>query len=524
MKRMRTVVTGRLAAGARIALALWLPVVAGLGLTAAPAHADEAMLGKHCGACHVAGEGGLSRIAGQRKSPEGWMMTIVRMQNVHGVQLGAQDRRALVQWLSDTQGLAPSETKGWRYAFEKDPNVVESVEAPLGEMCARCHTGARVALQRRTAEEWLLHMDFHVGQFPTVEYQALGRDRQWYRIAREEIAPMLAERYPFETDAWKVWSSAEHASPAGEWVVMADMPGGGQAYGRLKVAGEASPYRVTGRMTLPDGRDVPAAGSMNLYTGYEWRANVSIGGVVYRQVLAISEDGEQLSGRQFERRRDSLGGALRGVRADAGPTLLGLAPSAVPAGAVTVQAVGVGLDDLAFSANSGTVTRNPAGATLSLSHEGNGIVSVTLGEQERALAVYSSLDRIAVEPAFTIARVGGGSPQGPRTVPSHFRAIGYWNGPDNAPGTDDDVRVGEVTADWSVAPNGEAAEAMQDARFAGVMGDGGLFMPAVAGPNPNRPFSTNNAGDLKVTAKVGELTAEAHLIVTVQRFIDPPLR
>ena len=56
------------------------------------------------------------------------------------------------------------------------------------------------------------------------------------------------------------------------------------------------------------------------------------------------------------------------------------------------------------------------------------------------------------------------------------------------------------------------------------MGENGLVTPAVAGPNPNRPFSTNNAGDLQVTATVGALSANARLIVTVQRFVDPPLR
>ena len=65
---------------------------------------------------------------------------------------------------------------------------------------------------------------------------------------------------------------------------------------------------------------------------------------------------------------------------------------------------------------------------------------------------------------------------------------------------------------------------MEDAKFAGGIDDSGLFMPAVAGPNPERPFTTNNAGDLKITAEAMGMTGEAQLIVTVQRFIDPPIR
>ena len=45
-------------------------------------------------------------------------------------------------------------------------------------LCARCHSYARVALQRRDAAEWLKLVHFHLGQYPTTEYQAGGRDRE----------------------------------------------------------------------------------------------------------------------------------------------------------------------------------------------------------------------------------------------------------------------------------------------------------------------------------------------------------
>ena len=96
------------------------------------------------------------------------------------------------------------------------------------------------------------------------------------------------------------------------------------------------------------------------------------------------------------------------------------------------------------------------------------------------------------------------------------------------PGTEDDLRIGVVPAAWSVDNFGEIAKEMQDAEFAGVIGAAGLFMPAAAGPNPERPFSTNNAGDLSVKATVqdGDRSVEGsgHLVVTVQRWNDPPIR
>ena len=69
---------------------------------------------------------------------------------------------------------------------------------------------------------------------------------------------------------------------------------------------------------------------------------------------------------------------------------------------------------------------------------------------------------------------------------------------------------------------------MQDAEFAGKITGTGLFDPAGAGPNPARPMSTNNAGNLVVIGAVDDagnkVEGRAQLLVTVQRFVDPPIR
>ena len=75
-------------------------------------------------------------------------------------------------------------------ALERAPNVVEPpADEELVTMCARCHTYARTALQRRDTDEWLKHSHFHLGQYPTAEYQAHGRDRNWWEIASEQLPP-----------------------------------------------------------------------------------------------------------------------------------------------------------------------------------------------------------------------------------------------------------------------------------------------------------------------------------------------
>ena len=157
---------------------------------------------------------------------------------------------------------------------------------------------------------------------------------------------------------------------------------------------------------------------MNLYTGFEWRANLEIGGEPYRQVLAISQDGARLDGRQFRRDADSLGGRLTGVRGDGPATILGAVPENAEPGMAVVQLVGTGLETLsAEGAELGAVSHNDSGATVELSADEDAPVTLTSGHAQGRFAFYTDVDRIAVEPAFTIARVGGGSEVGPDPGP-----------------------------------------------------------------------------------------------------------
>ena len=74
--------------------------------------------------------------------------------------------------------------------------VDEGPNTQMTQTCGRCHSYARVALQRRTPEDWAHLVNFHLGQFPTLEYQALARDRDWWSIAQAEVIPFLAKTYP----------------------------------------------------------------------------------------------------------------------------------------------------------------------------------------------------------------------------------------------------------------------------------------------------------------------------------------
>lgn len=493
------------------------------------AQADAKLLENNCAACHKQPDGTYSRISGQRKTPEGWQMTIQRMRSQHGLQIDADTQRLLVQYLADTQGLAPSETTGLRYAFDRNPAAQETgFDSQVTEMCGRCHTAARVALQRRTKDEWRTHIDFHVGQFPTIEYQSLGRDRDWYKIAVEAMVPLLSEKYPLETEAWTKWKAATKPDPVGTWVVSSSIAGMGPVFGTMTTTSKDGALQLEGSLQSLDGKTLPVKGKVNIYTGYEWRGTVTVGEQTYRQILALSDDGKSLEGRHFAKGQDSLSTVFKALKQGSGTKILATYPENLKAGQEQeVVVVGTGIDQLNVADTKivGTPAKTDFGAKVKLAGAAkDSTVALKAGDAEAKLPVYEKLDRLTLDPPYAVARVGGNGGSAP---PSNvwFQAVGWLNGADGKPSTDDDIRVGSVNATWKLEPFNEEAEKLKDSEFVGKLDEKlGLFNVAEAGPNPARVYSTNNAGNMKVLADFEGVKGEGQMIVTVQRWIDPPLR
>lgn len=500
----------------------------------------EALLEAKCAACHQAtAEGGLTRIEEQRKTPEGWDMTLVRMMQLHGVEMTGEERSALVKHLADTRGLAPGETEGWRYILEREPAVFEELPSEdLGEMCARCHSYARVALQRRTEEEWRKLAHFHLGQYPTTEYQALGRDRKWWEIASEEQPAELAELYPLETSEWSAWQDRAAPDLAGEWRFVGRDPGVGAYEGIATIEGRGDDtYDVAVEYTYEDGREISGSGAGILYSGFEWRSRITLGDDATLQVFAVSEDGDTMTGRSFLEDADSIGSRVTAVRMDGESRVLAVTPPHLRAGESAEIAIhgaaldgevslgdGVIVEEVVSGDDETVVVTATAEADAA---DGRRTVAVGGSDADDLFTVFRSIDHVTVEPAYNIARVGGGG--GPLArVPAQFEAIAWLAGPDGEAGTDDDVEIGPMEASWEVENFDEVAEQMQDTQFAGEFRQNGMFVPAEAGPNPERPFETNNAGNLRVVATVEDdgrsVTGEGQLLVTVQRWNDPPIR
>jgi quinohemoprotein amine dehydrogenase len=502
---------------------------------AAVATSDEAagpaLVRTYCAGCHrETSRGQFDRISSIRKSPEGWVMTVFRMHNVHGVALPERERDAIVRHLADTQGLAPSESAAGRFALERRPNVRDLVvDSELDRMCGRCHTNARVSLQRRDAAEWLKLAHTHVGQWPSLEYQASGRDRPWWHIATTRLPGALATLYPFASPAWSAWRSRPAHDLSGRWIIAGRVPGRGAYYGtaQIRSTGDGA-YAATYSLHTVDGRTIVGTSSALLYTGYEWRGRASFDGRDTREVFAASEDGTRIAGRWFDADHAEDGGDWLAVRADAAPQVVAVEPQAVRAGTTaTVVLVGPTLDDVSSvevgaGIAASIVERSPGALRVRLvipKDAAPGRHRVAVGAASGALAVYRQIDRIDVTPDFGIARLGGG-----RIAPvtAQFEARGFTRLADGS-----DLALGPLDAEWSAAPFDDEAARTRDALFAGRLEPDGRFVPAVGGPNPAREFSGNNVGNLAIEARVRDgdrvLAARAHLVVTVQRWNTPPI-
>lgn len=497
----------------------------------------------YCSGCHQERDGGFERISAIRKTPEGWEMTLFRMHQVHGLVLDDEVRASIVRYLADTQGLAPSESAAGRFALERRPNAQDiNLGAEIGVMCGRCHSLARVSLQRRDEDEWRKLSHTHVGQWPSIEYQQGGRDRPWWQIASGPLPAKLAVLYPFSSAAWSDWKARPARDLSGSWVVVGHVPGGNDFYGTARIERDAGDYRASYELTDVAGFKFGGASKAIVYTGYEWRGSAQVGDRSLREVYAVSEDGNRITGRWFDAEHAEDGGEWTAVRETGRPEVLAVFPQALRTGtstAVIIVGNGLGVSN-APGAAGGKGARSAdslslgAGVTVTeLRREPHviharvtvaadappGLRAVPAGDAMGKLAVYAQIDQVDVVPAFGIARLGGGRVP---PVTAQFEAIASTRLPGGQL-----LSLGPMTADWTSAPFDAEAKRTEDEKYAGHFDSRGCFSPSSAGPNPAREFSGDNVGNLKVLARVQDgnrsVEGHGHLIVTVQRWITPPI-
>ncbi len=504
----------------------------------------RAVLREKCAPCHRPDEAGrLSRIAFQRKTPEGWHMTITRMQRLHGVRLAPDEKRALIKYLSREQGLAPAEVKPFAYLVERRDWLTEAVPSEKRRMlCARCHSYARIALQRRTPAEWTRLIHFHLGQFPTIEYQAGGRNIAWFEEALKE-AQKLAREFPYESEVWARWKQRSHPPLGRTFGVIGYQPGRGMYRGEVTLTDLGDDeYEETLEWEFADGRRISGKGRVIVYAGYAWRSSVKLDdGTSIREVLHLFDDGRTLTGRWFLAQHEELGGDETLVRRGETPRILAVNPPAVRRGAppATIQiwgmnfpphirptdislGEGIAIREIVRSDERSVVVRIRVDERTAI---GPREVRVGAAEARAHLVVYDHIDYIKIRPERALARIGGTT--APKQL-QQFEAIAFSNGPDGQKETADDLRIGSVSVRWEMKefPTGLGD---RDVEFVGSIDQNGLFTPADEGPNPRRRYQTNNVGDVWIEASFRRsdgqvLKARAYLIVTVPRWVKPPLR
>ena len=496
----------------------------------------KTILDTKCTACHAgSATSGLSRVSEQRKTPEAWMMTLKRMKEDHGLKLTKSENEKVVKYLSDTQGLNYDETVDYRYILEKTPNYQESTNlaGQFTEVCARCHSAARGTLQRRSSEEWSKIVDLHLGKFPTTEYQSLARDRDWYGIAKNEIVPYLNKHFNNDKEF-----KLEKNDFEGSWSFYGHRLGEGDFSLTMKVAKESDDkYKISIDGSFVDGRKIQGEGYSDVYSGYEWRAILKINGIKYKQVFAFDSKTGKLYGSMFETLHPEEHSTLTGVKHGTNKAILGVYPKSIKAGSSEIITIaGANLTGNVKLSSGLTVnkvlektsSKIVLDVTASSKYDSK-LIDLMVGSTkfDEDLVVYKKIDTLKVYPTYAIARVGDGGGKMPKQH-AIFEAHGYLSGKDGKIGTSDDISLGKVDAKWNVLPFDERAKIDEDVKFTGDMDSySGRFTPSFAGPNPKRRFGTNNAGNLKIIATYKDgaktLEADSHLIVTVQKWVNPPI-
>lgn len=528
-----------------VGIALWM--AASLAAAQGGSVLDDgghALINGRCVGCHTrTGEDRISRISDQRKTPEGWYMTITRMQHNHGLVLSEREKDAIVKYLSDTQGLAPSEAAPYRYALEHRNNFIERYNAinrpdPQGiaARCTLCHSYARIALQRRTEEQWRLLLNFHLAQYPAIEFQAAALLVPWWQQVQSTLPAVLARQFPLATPQWTQWRDRPKANLSGPWEVIGSLPGVG-FYGGLRTITRVAPdsYATRDELRFADGEQDSAAGSAVVYTGYEWRGRTRIRREDVREIFAVSEDGDEIKGRWYVARHPELGAEFRAVRIIPGAArVLAVEPSSIRTDTrerVTLYGMNLlhGVPGFGPGIRAKVVARTGQEITVDIAAAADaplGPRSVTVGSAPSAatLAVYAKVDHIEVTPAYAFSRLGGGGGKVP-DVEAQFEAVAYAV----APGDGRKFSLGAVAAKWTLAPHTKLAKQWNDQLYAGRITGDGLFVPAESGINPLRTQGTvNSSGDLTVNATVVAdgrvLQGAAHLVVsTAPLYFNTPI-
>jgi quinohemoprotein amine dehydrogenase len=508
-----------------------------------------------CGECHLRDTAGvMQRLSFERKTPEGWEMSVRRMVSLNNVSVDPATARAVVRYLSDHHGLAPAELRPGRFEVERRSTEYRYMADTRTETtCRACHSMGRVITQRRTRGEWELLVATHRSLYPDADFQAFRRGGPAQNDSGPVQHPMdiainhLSRAFPLRTPEWTAWSATMRPPHLeGTWMLSGTEPGKGAFFGHMTVTRGASDgeFVTQANYRYADGGPaISRTGKSIVYTGYQWRgrstaptsAKDSSG---LREVMFVEPGWEEMSGRWFTGGYEEIGMDVSLKKLTTSTVIAGVAPRALKTG-TKGQDVTIFGANLPKTLDAKAVDFGPGVTVERIVHSTQDSVTVRVDVDERAsigkrdlyaggaplrdaAVVYDKIDRIKVIPNAGLARIGG--VVFPKQL-QQFDAIAYYNGPDGKSDTDDDLEIGRVNATWGLEEYGVTYDD-DDVKFVGAVSPTGLFTPNLDGPNPARSSSRNNVGDVWVTATyklpgtpAKTLKARALLIVTVPLYV-----
>src|SRR5262249_4988057 len=157
----------------------------------------------------------------------------------------------------------------------------------------------------------------------------------------------------------------------------------------------ADEYGVSYALETSKGQTVTADSKVIVYSGFEWRGTGTLAGRDVREVYAVSEDGQTISGRWFEAAHPEIGAEWTAVRAS--DAQIGTVSPAVAKVASTfrVTVLGSGLKG-AVSFGPGTKSKVVASGARTVSVDVQVDAKASPGSRELVIGKLRSPDSLAV--------------------------------------------------------------------------------------------------------------------------------
>jgi quinohemoprotein amine dehydrogenase len=535
----------------------------------------DAEVVKACGSCHVRDDKQrMTRISFRRATPENWELTIRRMISLNKAQIPPEVARRVIKSLSDSHGLAPEEARPIMFDAERrQVDFTYSADMETNDLCRRCHSIGRVLSERRTRDEWNGLIAMHRYYYPGIDGSSggfrrggppgagrgaaatdrgragdTGRGSENQQPVDRALSRFITD-FPLISQEWTAWSAAMRTPRlAGRWALAGYEIGKGPVYGQVTISDRpdmADSFLTEGRFVYSKGgQTVTRRSRAIVYTGFQWRgrsADTPDDPGTWREVAFIERNGQEIKGRWFTGGHNETGIDITLRRVSNDPLVSGTDSASLrtSSSAQRVRIYGANLPERIAAADidfgqgirvSRVISASPEMIAIDVdvaadARVGPRDLSLAGSTRPAAIVVYNRMDAIRVTPQAGMARLGG------VTFPirmEQFEARGVSNGPDEKPGTPDDLDLGPVDVRWSLEEY-PATFKDDDVKFVGEIGPSGLFVPNVEGPNPKRSGNRNNVGDVWVVASytpegaepaAKPMRARAHLLVTVPVYMD----